>query len=252
MTPQQILDDIAIAIERFKANPNMYDIRPENVPTMEDVQKALNSGLPLYTNQVILWDNPRAFMPEYRDPLDDRYFRYAELATDADSGRITRKPNIEYYNDADVRRHESMLRMQHDWATAIYGHVQNDRDMDDPSTVYEIKCPEGPQADGTSVTYDAGSVTTSGASTVIVASASGVHVYDKDTGAIIGDSIEDLPIGTVFRQGDGFVIKTEETETQRRLVEVNLAEKDHEFRAEVQKICHKFRNRTKTSLKKKN
>lgn len=257
LTPQQILDDISIAIDRFKVNPNLFTIRAENVPTMEDVQKALENGTPLYTNQVILWDNPRAFMKEYRDPQDDRYFRYAELATDADSGRTESKPTIDYYTDNDVRRHDSMLRMQHDWATAVYGHVSNDRSMDDPSTVYEIKCPEGTQADGTTVEYKDGKVTTTTTSNIIVAAPEGIQVYDKNTMAVVGDSIDDIPVGTVFRDGAGYAVKTEDDEaatTKRRLVEVNLDEKDGVFRAEVQKVCTKFHNRAlvkKQSLLKK-
>lgn len=121
LSSQQILDDIAIAVVRFKANTNLLHIRDERVPTVEEVEQALARGEPLLVNHPVKWD-ANFFQHNNHDPImssptknEDR-FRHVELATDADSGREAPTPSEANLEDSTTRRYESMLRMQnHGW-----------------------------------------------------------------------------------------------------------------------------------------
>ena len=246
LSPQQILDDFAIAMERFARSPNKFMTRLEIIPTAADIQRALANKVTLTANQVIKWNYPKY-------GTGGIGYRHGELCTDADSRRNGVFPTVEYYNTADVRRHESMLRMQSEWATAFYGHIQNNRALDDPSTVYEIKCPSGVLPDGSVVHFATTGdvVTRTTANTVIVASQYGITIRDATTGKTIATGIKNVPRGTVYRQSDGYKIKTMDAETHdivRRIIEIDPEQETLAFRSEVRKMCKKYNIRLAEAL----
>lgn len=245
LTPQQILDDLAIALERFEENPNKYSNALEVIPSMEQIQQSLADKKPLTTNQV----------SPYNWPSGDNGgsgYRHGELASDTDSGNSGSGSTVESYTNSDTARHASLLRMQADWAVAFYGHVQSDRTADDPSTIFEIKCPTGPQPDGSSVSYFDGTAVTTTSSHVIVAEPSGISIKDAETGVVVGTGLEEAPTGTVFRSGDGYKIKEEgDTDSAggRRIIEVEPSSANLAFKSEVQKVCQKYHGRLSQAVK---
>ena len=238
MTPQQILDDFAIAMERYNKQPNKFMNRLEIIPTAADIQRALTEKKPLTANQVIAWNYPKF-------GTGGTGYRHGELATDVDSRRNGQFPTVEYYTNADNRRHESMLRMQHQWAEAFYGHIQNNRALDDPLTIYEVKCPEGLQPDGSLIHFATTGdvVTRTTANTVIVASQYGITISDAITGKTVATGIQNVPYGTVYREKNGYKIKNDNAPhiLVRRIVEIDPQQETLAFRSEVQKMCHKYR-----------
>ena len=226
-------------MDHMEENPNLFMDRLELIPTMDDIQRSIENKIPLTINQVLTWKYPR-------DGTGGDYM-HGELATDADSGRYNPHPTVEYYNNADVRRHESMLRMQYEWSTAFYSHILDIQSRDDPSTIFEIKCPTGDQPDGSSVSYPGGAVVTSTADTVIIATGTGIEIKDAETGVVIATGVESLPPGTVYREQFGYKItdvNATTAPTDRRLVvQIDANEKGLAFKSKVQKVCHKYKGK---------
>jgi len=247
MTPVQILDDLAIALDRFEQNPNKYMNALEVIPSMKQIQQALADGVPLTTNQMTGYT-----WPDSGNGGTD--YRHGELSTDADSTNTGSGASAQTWTDADVQRHASLLRMQRDWATAFYGHVQHNRAADDPSTVFEIECPTGAQPDGSTVNYFDGTAVTVNSEHIIIAEPSGLTIKDVNTGVVISTNFDDAPDGTVYRDGDGYKLKQPDTynegeATARRVVEVNVSDDDLHFKHQVQKVCKKYSGRLDTAVK---
>jgi hypothetical protein len=263
LTPVQILDDLAIAFDRFEDNPNKYTNALEVIPSMLQIQQSLGKKVPLTTNQISSYTWPASG----NGGID---FRHGELSVDVDSGSVGTKTTAQTYIDNDINRHSSLLRMQSEWATAFYGHIHDDRAADDPSTIYEIKCPTGTQPDGTSVNYFSGTAITTTDTSIIISDSSGISIKDKHTGVVIGSTLDDVPEGTVYREGDGYKVKTTNTfnpapsdgrrtvkvdganpapSDDRRIVEIDLATRDLAFKREVQKVCNKYQARLDRAVK---
>ena len=237
LSPQQILDDFAIAMERFHRDPNKFVTRLEIIPSAADIQYALANRIVLTANQVIKWHYPQF-------GTGGSGYRHGELCTDADSRRHGIFPTVEYYNTANTRRHESMLRMKSEWETAFHGHIMNNRNLDDPSTIFEIKCPTGIQPDGSIVHFASTGdvVTRTTANTIIVASQYGITIRDATTGVTVATGIQNVPYGTVYRERNGYKIKNDNAPhiLVRRTVEIDPEQETLAFRGEVRKMCEKY------------
>lgn len=135
LSSQEVLGDIATEVVRFKGNANLLHIRDEQHLTAQEVERAVARGEPLLGNHHVQWD-PHFFQDTHpslviRSTYFKNAFRHAELATDADSGRVAQAPTTEHYEDSTTRRHESMLRMQrqdpHYWSVRITHHRQQQK-----------------------------------------------------------------------------------------------------------------------------
>lgn len=224
----------------------MFMTRLEIIPSAADIQNALANKITLTANQVIKWNYPK-----YGTGGFD--YRHGELCTDADSRRNGVFPTVEYYTTANIRRHESMLRMQSEWSTAFYGHIQNKRALDDPSMIYEIKCPSGLQPDGSVVHFATTGdvVTRTTSNTIIVASQYGITIRDATTGKTVATGIQNVPYGTVYRQIDGYKIKVTDGaphDIVRRTIEIDPEQETLAFRSEVRKMCQKYQIRLDEAL----
>lgn len=267
LTPQHILDDMDIAIGSFARNPNLFRNRLEVVPTKAQVQLALNTRDKLEANQVLAWHYPDS-------GLGGKGFRHGELATDADfidSEAPQPRKGLVYWNGLSDKRHDSLLRIQHEWETAFYNHLSTDRDASDPSTIFEIQCPDA--VDGSTVTYGGGAVVTKSPSTIIVSDYNGVTIKDASSGVTIATGIENAPVGTVYRdQGtNGYKItqvrdasspevstpeeRRVETSQQpgeepRKVIQIGsqTLDLDLPFKAEVQKVCNKYAKRLQRAV----
>ena len=251
LTDQQILDDIAIALNRVDNNPsvdgdpNVFRKRLEIIPTMDMIQDAIANNKPLTVNDVTIMLFPNG--TNGNGDGDSPQYRHGELSTDADSGRTAPPPGIEYWEEVNVQRHDSLLRIQADWETAFYGHISDTpKGGDDPSTIYEIYCPET-TAHGGTITYFDGVATTTDPDTVIIASKDGVTIRDRETGAVIANGLENTPIGTAFHKEGDYQLKDvadDFTTQRRRVVQLDFAKLPSlPFTQELAHICKEYSKR---------
>lgn len=205
LSADDILNDMKVPREQFDSNPTIFTGNLEVVPTMEEVNFALANQQKMESNQIIYRDYPAA-------GLGGDGWRLGELATDTDSGMSTVEITNEYWEAHRYERHESLLRMQHEWSMAFYTHVSSGVGSDDPSTVYEVQCPiSGVQPDGSTVTYEDGTVTTTRSDMIIVSNATEITIKDVNSGITIATGIKLAPLGTTIREpgGDRYQIKDE-------------------------------------------
>eukprot|EP00545_Synedropsis_sp_CCMP1620_P006709 CAMPEP_0119007368 /NCGR_PEP_ID=MMETSP1176-20130426/2962_1 /TAXON_ID=265551 /ORGANISM="Synedropsis recta cf, Strain CCMP1620" /LENGTH=735 /DNA_ID=CAMNT_0006959497 /DNA_START=76 /DNA_END=2283 /DNA_ORIENTATION=- len=248
MTDQQILDDIAIALNRFLDNPNVYHQRLEMIPTMQMIQDAIANKEPLHINSV-----EEYYYPKNDDGNGPRSaeakFRSGELTTDQDSGRSQPPPGVEYWETSSARRHESLLRIQADWETSFYGHIQDNRAGEDPSTIYEIFCPE--LIENGAISYLDGTATTTTTSAIIIAGPDGISIRDAETGEVTGTGLASVPVGTAFNKDGDYQLKDpfddQGTARARRVVQLETGN-DLPFTEELERVCKHYANRRSRSL----
>lgn len=239
-SPQEILNGISIALEKFKENPNKHTLAIEKIPSIAEIQKSLKSEAPLKANQLLSYSYPSA-------GTGGKDYRHGELSMDADSVSQGSKTTAQSWTEAATRRHEPLLRMKNDWGTAFHGTIQRTRSADDPSAIYEIKCPLGHQPDGSYVQYLNGDAVTITPNMTIVASPSGViEIKDEATGVVVEAGLDHAPVDTVYREDHGYKVKRADifndfskSSGNRRVVEIQ----DHDlaFKSRVQKVCKKYK-----------